>query len=190
VAEKHGAQDRRAGRTIGTRRTGTREARDGCKILYALFRFNRWPARSLVAQRVLEKMRGIADAGFIVAFLNRSDRHHNWADSLAMTISGPLLTCEAVLAETAFQVGSVSAVLRLVQEGFLQLAFNLSTNLIEVADLANRYRDRNPDLADLCLIRMSELYEDLPVLTVDEKNFRVYRRNGREVIPIVCPPRR
>jgi len=31
--------------------------------------------------------------------------------------------------------------------------------------------------------------ELVPVLTVDEKDFRVYRRNGREVIPIVCPPR-
>jgi hypothetical protein len=36
---------------------------------------------------------------------------------------------------------------------------------------------------------MSELYDNLPVLTVDERDFRVYRRNGREVIPIVCPPR-
>jgi len=26
------------------------------------------------------------------------------------------------------------------------------------------------------------------VLTVDESDFRVYRRNRREVIPIVCPP--
>ena len=54
--------------------------------------------------------------------------------------------------------------------------------------LAERYRDRTPDLADLCLIRMSEQYDNLPVLTVDEKDFRVYRKNGRDVIPIVCPP--
>jgi hypothetical protein len=56
-------------------------------------------------------------------------------------------------------------------------------------DLAQRYNDRAPDLADLCLIRMSEIHDSLPVLTVDEKDFRVYRRNGRDVIPIVCPPR-
>jgi hypothetical protein len=46
-----------------------------------------------------------------------------------------------------------------------------------------------PDVADLCLIRMSDLNESLPVLSVNEKDFRVYRRNGRDVIPIVCPPR-
>jgi len=134
-------------------------------------------------------MKGIADTGFVVAFLNRSDLHHGWADEIAMRISGPLLTCEAVLAETIFQVGSACAVLGLVQEGFLELAFDLRGNLGEVRDLAERYRDRNPDLADLCLIRMSELYERLPVFTVDESDFRVYRRNRRDMIPIICPPR-
>jgi uncharacterized protein len=134
-------------------------------------------------------MKGIADTGFVVAFLNRRDRHHAWADEIGMQISEPLLTCDAVLAETIFQVGSVAEVLGLVQEGFLQLAFDLRGNLDEVLDLAERYQDRNPDLADLCLIRMSELYETLPVFTVDERDFRVYRRNRRDVIPIVCPPR-
>ena len=106
-----------------------------------------------------------------------------------MRTSEPLLTCDAVLAETIFQVRSVAEVLGLVQFGFLKLAFDLRGNLSEVLDLAERYRDRNPDLADLCLIRMSELYESLPVLTIDENDFRVYRRNRRDVIPIVCPPR-
>jgi predicted nucleic acid-binding protein len=134
-------------------------------------------------------MKGIADTGFVVAFLNRRDRHHAWADEIGMRASEPLLTCDAVLAETIFQVGSVAEVLGLVQEGFLQLAFDLRANLNEVLNLAERYRDRRPDLADLCLIRMSELHDNLPVLTVDEKDFRVYRRNVRDVIPIVCPPR-
>ena len=132
-------------------------------------------------------MTGIADTGFLVAFLNRRDRHHEWADEIGMRASEPLLTCDAVLAEAIFQV--VAEVLGLVQEGFLQLAFDLRGNLNEVLDLAERYRDRSPDLADLCLIRMSELYERLPVFTVDEKDFRVYRRNKRDVIPIICPPR-
>ena len=134
-------------------------------------------------------MKGIADTGLIVALLNRDDRHHKWALEIARTVSEPLLTCEAVLSEAGFQVGSIQWVLGLVREGFLKAAFDLSRNVDEVAALAERYQDRTPDLADLCLIRMSELYENLPVLTVDENDFRVYRRNRRDVIPIVCPPR-
>jgi hypothetical protein len=53
--------------------------------------------------------------------------------------------------------------------------------------LAKRYADRRPDLADLCLIRMSELFPNHSIITVDQ-GFRVYRRNKREVIPLICPP--
>jgi predicted nucleic acid-binding protein len=134
-------------------------------------------------------MKAIADTGFVVAFLNRSDRYHDWASEIGRGMSDPLLTCEAVLAETAFQVESSDRVLALLQDGFLRIAFDLTSNMEEVVALAERYRDRTPDLADLCLIRMSELYDNLPLLTVDERDFRVYRRNGRDVIPIVCPPR-
>jgi predicted nucleic acid-binding protein len=134
-------------------------------------------------------MKGIADTGLIVALLNRHDRHHKWALDIARTVSEPLLTCEAVVSESGFQVGSILWVMSLVREGFLKIAFDLSGNFDEVAALAERYQDRTPDLADLCLIRMSELYDNLPVFTIDEKDFRVYRKNGRDVIPIVCPPR-
>lgn len=134
-------------------------------------------------------MKGIADTGLIVALLNRDDRHHRWALEIARTVSEPLLTCESVLSEAVFQVGSVEWVLGLVKNGLLSVAFDLSKNFEQIRELAHRYQDRTPDLADLCLVRMSELYENLPVLTVDEKGFRVYRRNGRDVIPIVCPPR-
>jgi predicted nucleic acid-binding protein len=134
-------------------------------------------------------MKGIADSGFVVAFLNRSDRHHEWAVEIARAVSEPLLTCEAVLAESAFQVGSAERVIALVKDGLLKIAFDLPRNFDEVRDLADRYQDRTPDLADLCLIRMSELHSNLPVVTVDERDFRVYRKNKREVIRIVCPPR-
>ena len=133
-------------------------------------------------------MKGIADTGFIVAFGNRGDSHHLWAVDLAKTITEPLLTCEAVLAEAAFHVGSSAYVLSLVQDEMLRIAFDCARNLDQLCDLARRYEDRKPDLADLCLVRMSELYPRHAVITVDENDFRVYRRNKREVIPTICPP--
>jgi uncharacterized protein len=135
-------------------------------------------------------MKGIADTGFVVAFARSSDQHHLWAVDLGKRITEPLLTCEAVLAESAFHLGSTSYVLSLVAEGLLLVAFECSDNLVELRDLARRYADRKPDLADLCLVRMSELYPRYSVITIDESDFRVYRRNKREVIPLICPPRR
>jgi predicted nucleic acid-binding protein len=134
-------------------------------------------------------VKAIADTGFIVAFGNRDDRHHHWALELAKTITEPLLTCEAVLAEAAFHLGSTAYVLALVQDELLRVAFDCTRNLEPLLILARRYADRRPDLADLCLIRMSELYPHHVVITVDEKDFRIFRRNKREIIPVLSPPR-
>ena len=135
-------------------------------------------------------MKGIADTGFIVAFRNRTDQHHAWARELAEGIAGPLLTCESVLSEAAFHLQSSEAVLALVEDGLLRVAFDCNRHLEKLRELARRYEDRHPDLADLCLIRMSELYPRHVVITVDESDFRVYRRNKRETIPTLCPPRK
>jgi predicted nucleic acid-binding protein len=134
-------------------------------------------------------MKGIADTGLIVAFGNRNDQHHAWAVEVARRITEPLLTCEAVLAEAAFHLGSSSYVLTLVEDGMLRVAFDCSRHVAQLQELARRYQDRHPDLADLCLIRMSELYPRHIVITVDEDDFRVYRRNKREAIPLLFPPK-
>jgi predicted nucleic acid-binding protein len=128
-------------------------------------------------------------SGFAVAFGNRDDRYHSWAVDLAKTVTELLLTCEAVLAEAAFQLGSASLVLSLLQNELLEVAFDCSRNLEQLQELAKRYADRRPDLADLCLIRMSELHPRHVVITANESDFRVYRRNKRESIPLLTPPR-
>ena len=132
-------------------------------------------------------MKGIADTGFLVAFLNRGDRHHEWALHLAQSVNEPLLTCEAVLAEAAFHLKNVPLVLALMDEGLIKLKFDAAQHLAALATLGRRFADRQPDFADLCLIRMSELLPKHAVVTVDQGDFRIYRRNGRERIPLICP---
>jgi len=135
-------------------------------------------------------VKGIADTGFLVAFANLNDKHHIWATHIATDVTEPLLTCEAVLAETAFHLQSTSLVLAMVNEGLVALAFDCRQHLVQLTRLAERYSDRRPDLADLCLVRMSELFPKHSVITIDRTDFRIYRRNKREAIPIVCPPKR
>jgi len=134
-------------------------------------------------------MRGIADTGFLVAFVSRRDVHHDWALSLERQLTAPLLTCEAVLAETAFHLQDVRIALGLLEDHLISLAFDANDHLPHLTALAQRYADRKPDLADLCLIRMSELNPGYSVVTTDRQDFRVYRRNKREAIPLICPPR-
>ena len=133
-------------------------------------------------------MKGIADTGFLVAFANRNDAHHEWAVALARRVTEPLLTCEAVLAEAAFHLHSSALVLDLVDDGLVTIAFACADHLPQLAGLAKRYADRHADWADLCIIRMSEIHPHHSVITVDREDFRVYRRNKREAIPLIYPP--
>lgn len=133
-------------------------------------------------------MKGIADTGFLIAFTNRRDRHHDWAVELARQVVAPLLTCEAVLAEAAFHLEDSALVLALVRDGLVRPALDVAEQLPRLLQIAERFADRRPDLADVCLIRLSELYPRHPVLTVDAADFRVYRRHRREAIPLMLPP--
>jgi uncharacterized protein len=134
-------------------------------------------------------MNAIADTGLLVAMARANDQYHGWASEIGTQIDWPVLTCEAVLAEVAFHLQSCEPVLGMLRDDVVRVAFDCETNLEHLRDLAQRYADRKPDLADLCLIRMSELFPRHTVVTVDEDDFRVYRRNKRDTIPILCPPR-
>lgn len=132
-------------------------------------------------------MKGIADTGFIVAFLNRRDRHHDWARELALKITPPLLTCESVLAEAAWHLRAAEPVFALIHSGLLQLAFDAAAHLDHLEKFARHYSDIAPDFADLCLVRMSELYRHHIVITTDVRDFRIYRRLRDQSIPVLTP---
>jgi uncharacterized protein len=132
-------------------------------------------------------VRAIADTGFLVAFGNRRDCYHTWALAIAQRVTEPLLTCEAVLAESAFHLDNSRLVLEFVREGLVKPAFVAADHIPRLAELATRYADTSPDFADLCLIRMSELHPDHPVITTDLNDFKVYRRGRREAIPLIYP---
>jgi predicted nucleic acid-binding protein len=131
-------------------------------------------------------VKGIVDAGVIVAFLNRHDVHHDWAVSLVESVEEPLLTVDVVLAEAAFHVESVMSVQGLISAGLIKVDFNLNQHLERIKVLDKRYADRAPDLADICLICLSEREPKLLVITVDS-DFLIYRRHQRERIPVIMP---
>jgi len=130
----------------------------------------------------------IVDAGFIVALLSRRDGHHEWAVAQASEFPPPWSTCESALSE-AFHllgnrgVGSLSALLR---RGALLPAFTLADNMDAVVKLVVKYSDVPMGLADACLVRMTETLVDPIILTTD-RDFRVYRRYSRQVVPCVTP---
>ncbi len=92
------------------------------------------------------------------------------------------------MAEAAAMTGQPGAVVEMIQSGEIVLAFDLSAQTAGVLSLLKKYRDREMDLADACIVRMTELMRDSRVVTLDRADFAVYRRNGRDLIPLIVPP--
>lgn len=134
--------------------------------------------------------RRICDAGPIVALLSQRDKYHQWAKDAFARIHPPVAICEAVLAEAWHLLRGTSngqpALLALLATGTIAVEFSLADELTAVRRLVARYRDRPMSLADACLVRMSELLDDAAVITIDQ-DFHVYRRHGRQVIPLISP---
>src|SRR3954471_14410504 len=132
-------------------------------------------------------MRHLLDAGPLIAALNRQDQYHSWACDTLESIGAPFYSCPEALAEAAAMTGRPAAIVEMVHAGEIILAFNLAEQTASTLALLRKYSDRGMDLADACLVRMSELMRDSRVITVDRAAFAVYRRNGRELIPLVAP---
>jgi hypothetical protein len=78
----------------------------------------------------------------------------------------------------------------MIQAGEIVLAFDLASQASSVLALLRKHADRDMDLADACIVRMTELVRDCRVVTLDRADFSVYRRNGRDLIPLIAPPAR
>ena len=133
-------------------------------------------------------MKNILDAGPLIAALNREDQHHRWACDTLERLGPPFYTCPEALAEAAALTGQPAAIVEMVQQGELVLAFSLADQAAGVLALLRKYADRRMDLADACIVRMTELMRDSRVVTVDRADFAVYRRHGRDLIPVIVPP--
>jgi predicted nucleic acid-binding protein len=77
-------------------------------------------------------------------------------------------------------------VLEMVARGALDTSFPLADHVRQVRALMKKYADQPMSVADACLVRMAEVHGQSAVLTLD-RDFAVYRKHGRQVIPLLTP---
>jgi predicted nucleic acid-binding protein len=132
-------------------------------------------------------MKHILDAGPLIAALNRHDQHQAWAIQTLERIGPPFYSCSEAIAEAAALTGQPSAIVEMIASREIVLRFDLAEQTVGVLRLLKKYADLRMDLADACIVRMTELIRDCRVITVDRRDFSVYRRNGRDLIPMIAP---
>jgi uncharacterized protein len=120
----------------------------------------------------------LLDTGVIVALLDRSENFHQACADAVQEMQAPLITCEAVIAESCYLLrslaGAPEAVIQNVAAGIFQVAFQLSREAVSVKQVLRKYRDRQIDLADACLICLANDFGTGDILTLDQ-DFAIYR---------------
>jgi uncharacterized protein len=132
----------------------------------------------------------VVDTGPLVAFLVETDSHHAWAVERFHELPAPFLSCEPVLTETFYLVSRLHSGRRrffeLLSSGLLNVEFAVLAEREALRKLIHKYADLPMSLADACVVRITEQIEDAVVFTTDN-HFRAYRKNARQLIPLVIP---
>jgi predicted nucleic acid-binding protein len=127
-----------------------------------------------------------------VAYLRESETYHAWAAAQFRRFSR-FATCEAVVAEACARLAYFDEeprrVIELVAEADFDISFQMRPNVDRIERLMEKYSDQPMDLADACIVTMAEKVRDCLVVTLDRRDFAVYRRHEREMIPFVSPQR-
>ncbi len=132
----------------------------------------------------------ILDTGPLVAYLAEDDRHHIWAEEQLKQHEGSVVLCDAVISEAWFLLRRSPRHLKrlraMLADGVFDLSFHLEDQVQAISILMDRFDDVPMSLADACLVRLSEMHPKLLLLTLDA-DFKIYRRHGRQMIPVSSP---
>jgi predicted nucleic acid-binding protein len=120
----------------------------------------------------------LVDTGFLVSVYNKQEPYHRQCMAVLDQVNQPLVTCEPVVTEAIYLLrrlpGAPQSILASIQEGQLEIPFQLAHGVDEVLGYYTKYRDTPCDFADACLIHMANELGTGDILTLDS-DFKHYR---------------
>ena len=130
----------------------------------------------------------LADAGPLIALADRSDKHHRRVTAFLRRFKGRLLTTWPVLAEACHFLPERLQIefLRWSAAGGINVIELQESALASLADWKERYSNLPMDLADASLLWVAQQSGVLQILTIDVRDFAVYRLpNGKALVPVL-----
>lgn len=134
-------------------------------------------------------MKVLIDTGPLVALINPNEQHHRWVVEQANQLTPPFYTCEAVITEAYFILGTARnrrLLLNLLESGRIELLFSYREHFARVNELIRTYENVPASIADACLVCMAELYPDSVVFTLDN-DFTIYRKKRNKRLDVIMP---
>jgi uncharacterized protein len=121
----------------------------------------------------------LVDTGPLVALLRRSDDHHQEILETLKGIRDPLVSVWPVMVEAMYLLSSSwqaqKALWEILETGVVRLLHLGEADVPAMKGLMEKYRDLPMDMADAALVRIAEREGIRRVLTLDQRDFSVYR---------------
>ena len=129
----------------------------------------------------------LVDAGPLIALADHADKYHRPVKTYLNKFNGRMLTTWPVLAEVCHFLPEQVQIdfLRWANGGGISVVEMHETALSSLADWKEKYRDLPMDLADASLIWLAQQTGVLDILTIDRKDFSVYRMPGGKSLHLV-----
>lgn len=132
--------------------------------------------------------RAVADTGPLVAIIRAREVAHERCSAALKQIRPPLLTCWPVLTEAAWllrgEPGGTRALGRLLQSGAVALVELDEAALHWIIAFMERYDSVGAQMADAALMYIAEREGIDAVLTLDRRDFSVYRTTDGRALDI------
>lgn len=133
----------------------------------------------------------LVDTGPLVALFDEDDEHHDrirrWFEREAK--KARLVTVDAVVTEALFlldfDVGQQTDFLEWLDDGVVDVLHPARGAYAAVAQLMAKYADQRMEYADACLVWLANQIGTLDVLTIDRRDFTVYRNANRRSFRIL-----
>jgi len=129
----------------------------------------------------------IVDAGPLTALFRKRDRHHVRVTQFLSTAPGRLVSTLPVVTEVCHflnRKGKV-AFLTWIRRGGLAVQPVGVDDFDEIVTILARYGDHEMDFADATLVWLAELVNTLDVMTIDRRDFQIYRPRGGKAFNLV-----
>jgi predicted nucleic acid-binding protein len=133
----------------------------------------------------------LVDSGPLIALFDADDRWHLRVKSFLRSYRGELATSAACVTEAAWLTSSLApacfdGLAAWLARGSVAIHNIEFADLARIRQLAAKYRDLDPDFADLALLALAERLETLSVLTVDARDYSIYRlRSGKRLVNLL-----
>jgi uncharacterized protein len=131
----------------------------------------------------------LVDAGPLVAFVSRVDNHHHACLAAFRRLRTPLVTTWMPVTEAlhllAFSLPGQEALLEMIERQALCVLPVLDSDLPGIRSLMRKYQDLPMGFADATLVHAAIREGLRDVMTLDHRDFGVYRLGARRTFNIL-----